>query len=845
MTADIAAVGPPGSVRAVLDSYAALALDSGSARLTAPILRTRSAAARSILVHLASRGECSYRQLTEDLDRTGSPPPQMMRSRRERHWLVALARIMGAQNVQPRDRVHAAAIFDSVVERFGPRSLTPEQQVMYAQLFFLSGDFGKAARLVDKMPRLPAGIAEYLRCDLANPFVRPDVSEQERWLARLNGPITRRGLEPITLWAGQSSPFDRLSATSRARTSDGPLVTVVMTAYRPGEPLITAVRSILAQTWTNLELVLVDDGSGSRFTEMLNACATLDDRVRLIRYDLNEGTYVARNVGLESARGDFVTFQDSDDWAHPRRLERQIGPLLARADVVATHSIAVRAYDDLTHQLLGYPAQRVNASSLLFRREAVLSKIGHFDSVRRGADSEYTFRLEAAFGQRVHTVNDPLSYTRLRHTSLSRSDFAYGWAAPARAAYRSAYAPWHRAIARGADPYLPPRQPERRFPAPAAYLSGHTQSGVSSRHYDVILLDDWLPHNTPFDGAMEELHALRRGHLTVGLLHHEAVGRMTRPRKQVDPQIQQAVNSGLVDWVLPDEPVSASLLLVRDPWVLQFATSAPTTVRVNRVVIMLPRPPSGYPRLAVAHDPSSCSDAALRIFGITPHWIATHPALGRFLPPHDSNGTGPDIVPPPVNIRHWAGRRSPHPGPRPIIGRYDADTDLAWPDSCSVLRQAYPLTPDVDVRILGGTQTALRVLDRVTVPPRWLVYWEHEVTPRAFLHQLDFFVYFPSDRLPSPPTDLLARAMASGTVVVLPERFQEYFGEAALYCSPDQLKPTLLRYHADQQLYREQARRAVRFVQQRHQPSVYVKQIEELISGRADGRLAGRLARDA
>jgi O-antigen biosynthesis protein len=845
MTADIAAAVPPASVRAVLDSYAALALDAGPARVTAPILRTRSVAARSLLVHLASRGECSYRQLTEDLDRSGAPPPQMMRSRREWHWLLVLARIMAAQNVHLGDRVHAAAIFDSVIERFGPRSLTPEQQVMYAQLLFLSGDFGKAARLVDKMSRLPAGVAEYLRCDLANPFVRPDVSEQERWLARLNGPITRRGLEPITLGAGQSLPFDRLSATARARTTDGPLVTVVMTAYQPGEPLLTAVRSVLAQSWTSLELVLVDDGSGSEFTEVLNACATLDDRVRLIRRDLNEGTFAARNAGLESAGGDFVTFQDSDDWAHPRRLERQIGPLLTGADVVATHSIAVRAYDDLTHQLLGYPAHRVNASSLLFRREAVLSKIGYFDSVRRGADSEYTFRLEAAFGQRVHTVNDPLSYTRLRHTSLSRSDFAYGWAAPARAAYRSGYGPWHRAIARGADPYLSSRQPERRFPAPAAYLSGHSHSGVSSRHYDVILLDDWLPHNAPFDGAIEELHALRRGGLAVGLLHHEAVGRMTRPRKQVDPQVQQAVNSGLVDWVLPDEHVSASLLLVRDPWVLQFATSVPTTVQVNRVVIMLPRPPSGYPRLEVAYDPSSCSDTVMRIFGTKPYWIATHPALSRFLPPHDSDGAGPDVVPSPVNIEHWASRRSRRPGLRPIIGRYDADTDLAWPDSRSVLRQAYPLTPDVDVRILGGTETALRVLKRITAPPRWLVYREGDVTPRAFLHQLDFFVYFPSDRLPSPPTDLLARAMSSGTVVVLPERFQEYFGEAALYCSPEQLKPTLLRYHADQELYREQAGRAVRFVQQRHQPSAYLKQIKELIGGRASGRLTGRLARDA
>jgi O-antigen biosynthesis protein len=843
MTDDIPA-RPPGSVGAVLDSYASLALDAGSARLTAPILRTRSAAARSILVHVASRGECSYRQLTEDLDRSGSPPPQMMRSRRERHWLLALARIMAAQNVQPRDRAHAAAIFDSVVERFGPRSLTPDEQVSYAQLLFLSGDFDKAARSVGKMSRLPADIAEYLRCDLANPFVRPDVSEQERWLARLNGPITRRGLEPITLLVGQSSPFDRLSATEPTRTSDGPLISVVMTTYQPGEPLITAVRSILAQSWTNLELVVVDDGSGSDFIDILHACAALGDRVRLIRRDLNEGTFVARNVGLESARGDFVTFQDSDDWAHPCRLERQIGPLLARDDVVATHSIAVRAYDDLTHQLLGYPAQRVNASSLLFRREVVLSKIGHFDSVRRGADSEYTFRLEAAFGQRVHTVNDPLSYTRLRHTSLSRSDFAFGWAAPARAAYRSAYAPWHRAIGRGADPYLPARQSERRFPAPAAYLSGPADSEVGSRRYDVILLDDWLPHNAPFDGAIEEVRALRRGHLTVGLLHHEAIGRTTRPRTQVHPQIQQAVNSGLVDWVLPDEHASASLLLVRDPWVLQFATSVPPTVQVNRVVIMLPRPPTGYPRLRVAYDSASCSDIAMRIFGSKPRWIATHPALRRFLPHHDSDGTGPDVVPPPVNIENWAIRRSTRPGPRPIIGRYDAATDLAWPDGRSVLQQVYPLTPDVDVRSLGDVQAALQVLKRMTAPPRWLVYREDDVTPRAFLHQLDFFVYFPSDRLPCPPTQLVAQAMASGTVVVLPERFQEYFGEAALYCPPDQLKPTLLRYHADRELFREQAGRGLRFVQQHHDPSLYVKQIEELIGGRAGGRLTDRLARD-
>jgi len=845
MTAEIATTAQSASAGTVLDSYATLALDAGSARLAAPMLRTRSAAARSILIYLASRGECSYRQLIEELDRSGSPPRQAMRSRRRRRWLLALASIMAAQNIQPRDRVHATAIFNAAVDRFGPRSLTAEEQVIYAQLLFLSGDFDKAQRSVDRLRRLPAAITEYLRCDLANPFVRPNLSDKEAWLARLNGPLTRRGLEPIVLWDGHSSPFDRLSANAQPMLSVGPLVTVIMTTCQPGEPLITAVRSILGQTWTALELVIVDDGSGDEFAEVLGACAALDDRVRLIRRAVNGGTYVSRNVGLASARGDFVTFQDSDDWAHPRRLERQIAPLVAQDDVVATHSIAVRAHDDLTHQWLGYPAQRVNASSLLFRKEPVLSKIGYFDSVRRSADSEYTFRLEAAFGQRVQKVNDPLSYTRLRETSLSRSDFAFGWAAPARAAYRSAYAPWHRRIARGADPYLPQHQVRRLFPAPATYLESHDRFVAGRRHYDVILLDDWLPHSRPFDGALEELEALRRGGLAVGLLHHEALGRMTRPRKQMDSRIQEAVNSGLADWLLPDEDISTSLLVVRDPWVLQFATSVPTTVRADRVVITVSRPPTGYPRLQIAYDPQSCSDSVRRMFGSEPRWIVTHPGLSEFAPDRESDGGGPDVVVPPVEIDRWVTRGSPRPGRRPIIGRFDTDADVTWPQRRSVLRRAYPLTPDVDVRILGGLNCALKILRRMTVPPTWLVYRHDEVTLRAFLHQLDFFVYFPSDRLTFPPADLLARAMASGTVVVLPQRFQKYFGDAALYCSPDDLKPLLRQYSADQDLYHAQADGALRYVQQHHHPAAYVKQIADLGNCRDISRLTGRLGRDA
>jgi glycosyltransferase involved in cell wall biosynthesis len=543
-------------------------------------------------------------------------------------------------------------------------------------------------------------------------------------------------------------------------------------------------------------------------------------------------------VGLEGARGVFVTFQDSDDWAHPRRLERQIAPLLGRRDLVATHCLAVRAHDDLSHQWLGYPPQRVSASSLLFRRDAVMSRIGYFDPVRRGADTEYAFRLEAAFGTRILTVNDPLSYYRLRSSSLSRSDFTLGWFAPERAAYRSAYAPWHQAIAHGADPYLPRVQHARVFPAPAVFLDGR-RSRVTRDQYDVILLDDWLSHSGPFEGAMEEILSLRHAGLSVGILHQEAIGRMTRPREQLHPHIQEAVNSGLVHLVLPNERASAALLLIRDPWVLQFASEASPKVRADRVVVTVPRPPTGYPGLAVAYDPRDCADTIQRMFGVEPRWLAGHSALVRFLPTSHQEETAPDVVLAPVAVERWATERGPRRGDRPVIGRYDADNDLTWPDNREILLQAYPQTAEVDLRILGGLRAALKVLRRMTVPPSWLVYGQDQLALRAFLNQLDFFVYFPSNRLRFPPTDLLARAMASGTVVVLPERFREFFNEAAVYCSPAELRATLRQYHNDHELYARQVENARLLVEQHHQPSAYVKQIEDLVGHQAIGHPIG------
>lgn len=793
----------------VVDSYAAYAGSRAPKHLTGPALRTRSVAARDIFARLASGGECDYHQVVDSVESTGKPPSATLADSTRRSWLAGLARVIAAQSVLPDDRGHALAIFDAIVDAAGTGALDAEQQTVYGQLLLLLERYERADSLVPRLAELPEVIARYLRIDLANPFVRPGKT-LDAWLKLAGGPESSTGLEPVRLLPEGATPFDRLTASRGGTLSDGPLVSVIMTAYRPDDSVDSAVRSILEQTWTNLELIIVDDASGADYDDKLATAAASDPRITLIRNEVNGGTYLARNAGLDAAAGEFITFQDSDDWSHPRRIELQVAPLVDDPELMGTRSLAVRAHDNLTHQWLGYPAQRVNASSLQFRAKPVLAKIGYFDSVRKSADFEYAFRLEAAFGRRIRDVRKPLAWTRLRQTSLSRSDFSLGWAAPGRIAYQAAYLHWHRAIAEGANPYVPRRLLARPFPAPAPYLDRIADAPTPRAHYDVVLLDDWMPHSGPKDGAVEEVAALAARGLSVGIVHAEAVGQFTAKREHLNGVIQDLVNGGVVDRLTLDQPVTTSLVIVRDPLVLQYPQAAPAVLRAEQVAICDYLPPAGYPPLRVAYDERSCMDNGEALFGVRPRWDT-------------------DLDTAPVDLARWAMPRHRRRSDRPVIGRYDADHPRTWPDTATDLLRAYPESRSVDVRILGGASAAAAVLGRGRAPASWLVYGAGQVSLRAFVNQVDFYVYFPSARVTVPPVDLLVKAMASGAVVLLPERFEEHFGDAAVYCAPSEVLRTVRRLYRDGELYGKQVDAARAYVLREHAAADYGERVAKLI----------------
>jgi GT2 family glycosyltransferase len=211
-------------------------------------------------------------------------------------------------------------------------------------------------------------------------------------------------------------------------------VSVIIPAFNQGRFLRAAIDSALAQTHTDLEVVVVDDGSTDETPEVLTEYAHLRN-VRTIRQE-NAGVAAARNTGFAASRGALVSFLDADDFYHPERLARQVGRFDERSDVGFAYCDIVRideqdaiadAYDvqsartivdgDIFESLLvgGY----FPPHTVIVRRD-IFERSGGFDPALGGnADLDLWLRLSGA-GVRVDFLPEKLAYYRLHSSSMSR-----------------------------------------------------------------------------------------------------------------------------------------------------------------------------------------------------------------------------------------------------------------------------------------------------------------------------------------------------------------------------------------------------------------------------------------
>ncbi|HXG18411.1 MAG TPA: glycosyltransferase family 2 protein [Methylomirabilota bacterium] len=118
-----------------------------------------------------------------------------------------------------------------------------------------------------------------------------------------------------------------------------PKVTAVIPVYNREKYVGEAIDSVLAQTFTDFELLVIDDGSTDRSRKVVQSYR--DSRIRLVVNDANQGIPRTRNKGVQLAQGEYLAFLDSDDWAYPERFAKQVAFLDRHPEYAAVGTWAV------------------------------------------------------------------------------------------------------------------------------------------------------------------------------------------------------------------------------------------------------------------------------------------------------------------------------------------------------------------------------------------------------------------------------------------------------------------------------------------------------------------------
>lgn len=211
---------------------------------------------------------------------------------------------------------------------------------------------------------------------------------------------------------------------------DGKLVSIIMPSYNTGRYIKESIESVLAQTYENWELIIVDDCSTDG-TDQVIAPFLADDRIRCFKNRENSGAAVSRNRALREARGEWIAFLDSDDLWLPEKLEKQVRFMEENACAFSYH-----AYEkiDESSQPLG---RRVSGPGTITKRG--MYRYGYpgcltvmYDARRIGLiqikdikkNNDYAMWLMACKKADCRFLPESLAAYRIRKKSISHDKFS-------------------------------------------------------------------------------------------------------------------------------------------------------------------------------------------------------------------------------------------------------------------------------------------------------------------------------------------------------------------------------------------------------------------------------------
>jgi glycosyltransferase involved in cell wall biosynthesis len=162
------------------------------------------------------------------------------------------------------------------------------------------------------------------------------------------------------------------------------LVSIIITAYNQDKFLSEAIESVLNQTYTNLECIIIDDGSIDQTKSICEKYLSQDKRIKYF-FQLNKGVAIARNKGFELSSGTFIQFLDGDDFLLPDKLRIQVGFMEDHDDVGVSYTNHFHYWNN-TKQFASYDFENLSENPLdqfLYKHDEGVSLPIHAALIRK------------------------------------------------------------------------------------------------------------------------------------------------------------------------------------------------------------------------------------------------------------------------------------------------------------------------------------------------------------------------------------------------------------------------------------------------------------------------------
>ena len=209
-----------------------------------------------------------------------------------------------------------------------------------------------------------------------------------------------------------------------------PLVSIIMTAYNREKYIGEAIQSVLNNTYKNYELIIVDDLSTDQTVNIVESFLSKSEKIKLFQNEINLGDYPNRNRGVSYAKGEFISFVDSDDKLHPNTIKTLVQSLSSKPDfnfaMTWQHSkerFELAGFDALRKHFFEFNFLNIGPGETFFRK-SFFDKIGGYPT-KYGPANDMYFNLKVCSFSKIHLEPFEFIYYRRHDGQEINNNYSY------------------------------------------------------------------------------------------------------------------------------------------------------------------------------------------------------------------------------------------------------------------------------------------------------------------------------------------------------------------------------------------------------------------------------------